>query len=330
MQNRAPRIAIVRLSALGDIINSAIVLQFIKKHYPDSKIEWITEDVFAPILLKHPLLDSIHTLSLKKIKKQKDFSLLKENIKRLKNLGDFDYIIDMQGLIKSAVVSRLIGKNTYGFDSESTRESLASYLYKHTCNIAYEENIIRRNCKVVADALDIEISDRDILDKEALFEIQSRPETLLDGKNIAIIVGASWLSKIYPKEQVVKLCELLDAQCHIIWGSEKEYEDAKWIASHAKNALVTEKMDLKSLLNFIAHCDLSIGNDPGPPHMAWAMNRAAITLFGPTNSRMIYETPINIAIESSSSVDVKKIDKNDLSIADISPQLIANRAKGLL
>jgi heptosyltransferase-1 len=75
---------------------------------------------------------------------------------------------------------------------------------------------------------------------------------------------------------------------------------------------------------------LVIGNDTGPTHIAWAQNVASITIFGPTNERMIYETPYNVAIHSNSHVDIMKIDKNDYSIKEIPPQTIATQAKELL
>jgi len=61
------KIAIVRLSALGDIINSMVVLQLIKKKYPDSTLDWISEEVFAPLLEHHPLISNVHTINLKKL-----------------------------------------------------------------------------------------------------------------------------------------------------------------------------------------------------------------------------------------------------------------------
>ncbi len=330
MQKKLKRIALVRLSALGDIVNSTIVLQLIHQHYDNVHIEWITEEAFAPLIQEHKLLHAVHIVPLKRIKKSRDITLLKKTIRELKALGTFDIIIDMQGLIKSAVVARIIGKNIHGFDRHSIREALASFFYTSTTHLAYEANVIRRNTTVVADALDFNISDNDILTKKPLFELQERPKSLHVSHNIAIVSGASWPSKIYPKEQIVTLCQSLHVRCHIIWGSQAELEEASWIAQECDNAVVAPKMNLPQLINFIGHCNLTIGNDTGPTHMAWAMNRPSITLFGPTNSRMIYETPINIAIESDSNVDIKHIDKNDFSIATISPDFIIKKAKELL
>jgi len=331
--NKQPlRIAIVRLTALGDIINGTIVLQLIKKHYPDAEIEWFCEEAFAGIIEGHPDLRKVHKVPIKRIKKEKDFALLKETVFSLKSAGPFDKIIDMQGLLKSAIVARFIGKNIHGFDKESARESLSALLYKSTSNIPYENNVIKRNIDVVADALGFNVSDKEILEKKPCFSSQDNPTFLATDKpNIAMVIGASWPSKEYPKEKFVELCFALEeAQCILIWGSPKEREYAEFIAERASNVTITPKLSLQELTATIEHCDLTIGNDTGPTHLAWAMNRPSITLFGPTNTRMIYETPINLACESDSVVDIMKINKQDFSIKDIDINSIVEKAMKLL
>ncbi len=330
MRKDAPRIAIVRLSALGDIVNSAIVLQLISQHYPNARIEWFCEEVFAPLLRDHPLIYRVHAVTLKRLKKSKSVSQLKALITSLRAHGEYDYVIDMQGLIKSAIIARLLGKNVHGFDRHSIREKAAAFLYASSSAIAYEANVVTRNTAVVADALGFTCNDDAIENKTALFPLQARPASLVESINIAIIVGASWPSKQYPKAQLAKVCSKLNLPCHLIWGNESERHDAEWIAQQAPLARVAESMNLKALLNFIAHCNLCIGGDTGPTHMAWAMNRPSITLFGPTTPRMMVITPINIAMESSSTVDINRINKNDFSIGDIPVETIVQNAKELL
>ncbi|MFT7004715.1 MAG: heptosyltransferase-1 [Sulfurimonas sp.] len=330
MKKDIKRIAIVRLSALGDIINSAVVLQFIHEQYPDAKIEWITEEVFAPLLENHPLLYAVHTLNLKQLKRSKSFSLLKQTYFKLRSLGKFDVIIDIQGLLKSAIVARLIGPNTHGFDKNSARERLASLFYKTSSFIKYEENILKRNTFLASDGLDFKINDRMLHSKEPIFKLPPYPLEKNDKKNIAIVIGASWESKRYPKKQVVQLCDELKENCIIIWGSDAEKQDANWICENSPYATLAPKLSLIDLVSFITSVDLLIGNDTGPTHMAWAQNIPSIALFGPTTTRMIYETPINIGIKSSSKVDIYKINKNDFSIKDISIKEISTKAKRLL
>lgn len=332
MNKEIKSIAIVRLSALGDIVNSAVVLQFIHQAYPNAKIEWITEEVFAPLLQKHPLIEKVHSINLKALKKQRSFSLLQETIVKLKSLNNFDIIIDMQGLIKSSLVARTLGKNTHGFDKNSTRESLAAFFYKTSSNIPYDENIVERNCYVVADALNFEITDAMILKKEKVFQnltpyIHTNKN---NQKNIAIVIGASWESKKYPREKIAELCNTLEENALIIWGSEQEKEDGEWICAHSKYATLAPKMPLVQLVSYIESCDLLIGNDTGPTHMAWGQNVPSITLFGPTTTRMIYETKENIGIKSPSTVDIFKINKNDFSIKEINVQEILKQVKRIL
>lgn len=330
MKKDVKRIAIVRLSALGDIVNSAVILQFIHNKYPDAKIEWVTEEVFAPLLQNHPLVHAVHSINLKKLKKSKSFSSLKRSILELRSLGEFDIIIDIQGLLKSAIVARLIGSNTHGFDKSSAREGIASYLYKTTSHIEYDENIVKRNTFLASDGLGFIIDDEMLLNKKAIFETIDYPLKKSDKKTIAIVIGASWESKKYPKESIAKLCNELKENCIIIWGSETEKEDGIWISENSSYATLAPKLSLVELVSLISSVDLLIGNDTGPTHMAWAQNIPSITLFGPTTTRMIYETPINIGIKSSSKVDIYKIDKNDFSIRGIATKDITKKAKELL
>jgi len=329
MNRDIKKIAIVRLSALGDIVNSAFVLQFIKKNYPNATITWIVEESFSSVLQDANYLDNIKTVNLKKFKKEKSFKLLKEEYRSLKKIADFDIVIDMQGLIKSALVSKILGTNRHGFDKNSTRESLASLFYNTTTAISYETNVIVRNAQLVSDALKIEITTKMIEKKEAIFQITKSFE-LSQKKNILLVIGASWASKCYPKEKFAQLCNELKEQCYIIWGSEKERQDAEWISQHSEYAKLAPKLSLNELISFISHMDLLIGNDTGPTHMAWAQNIASITLLGPTTERMIGKTPFNIGIKSPSSVNLLKINKNDFSIKEIEVKEIVDKAKELL
>lgn len=327
MKKQNLRIAIVRLSALGDIINTAVVLQIIHHHYPDAKIDWFVEEAFASILENHPLIHEVIPVPLKRLKKTKSFSLLKEMIHTLKSRERYDHIIDAQGLLKSAIVASLLPGKVHGFDSRSAREGIASWFYATTSSIPYEISVIRRNVMVITEALNIPYTDALIEKKSPVFFSES---ALHENKKIALVIGASWQSKCYPKEQFATLCDLLPYPCHLIWGSASEYDNAIWIQEHSKNAIITPKMSLKELVDFIAHCDLTIGNDTGPTHIAWAMNRPSITLFGPTNERMIYPTKQNIGLKSPTEVDIFHINRNDFSINQIDPHLIATKAKELL
>jgi heptosyltransferase I len=330
MSSATIRIAIVRLSALGDIVNTAVALQIIRKHYPDARIDWYVEEAFAPLLQGHPLLNDVIAVPIKRIRKTRSFKLLRETIRSLRSRPAYDHIIDAQGLLKSAIVTSFIKGKVHGFDRNSARESFAACFYDTSSAIPYELGVIERNVQIITQALQIPYEPAEIQNKAPLFPLGERPAWLGETKNIACVIGASWPSKCYPKERFAALCALLPYPCYLIWGSDAEYADAQWIASHTPNALIAPKMALGELINALGHCDLIIGNDTGPTHMGWAMNRASITLFGPTNERMMFPTPHNVAIKSPSDVNILKIDRNDFSIGEIAPETILDKAKELL
>jgi heptosyltransferase-1 len=316
------KIAIVKLSALGDIIHAMVVLQFIKKNLPNATVDWIVEEGFKDILANNPDINTIHTTHIKKAKKNKSLILLFQEFKKLRKLPKYDIVIDTQGLIKSAIVARLIpSTKTFGFDKESLREDFAEKFYTNTCHISYSENIIKRNAFVVSSALGFGISHADIMNKELfLYSNPSNTVVSVEGckPNIAFIPGASFKSKIYPVERYIQLASELDADIIVLWGSIEEKLMATQIQSGAANVTIANKLTLDELKVAIVKMDLVIGGDTGPTHMAWALNVPSITLFGSTPGyRNTYITDINRILESKSKVNPYKIDKNDLSIKDI-------------
>ena len=253
----------------------------------------------------------------------------------LRKLEAYDLVIDMQGLIKSAVISKLIpSKQTLGFDKFSTRESIASIFYSKTLNFAYHNNIIERNTALIEFALGISISKNDI--QEKLSFLQPRFQKLdlkisSTKNNVILIPGASHLSKCYPAEKLAELTTLLDANFIVVWGNDSEKIMANKVKHLSPAVTVCNKLSINSLIILISKVDLVIGPDTGPTHIAWAMNIPSITLFGSTPGyRNSYLTNINRIIESKSKVDPYKINKNDYSVSDIDTQEILNVALELL
>ncbi len=315
------KIAIVKLSALGDIVHAAIVLQFIKKHCPNAHITWLVDARFASLLKDHPLIDELVILPLKES--------FKKSYKIIKTLGKFDKIIDLQGLFKSAVVAKLLGKEIYGFSRESVKEKIAARLYRHKFKIDYNENIIVRNLSLVGYALNFSFDKSEILEKSSCFEICKKFKNESGKKRVLIAAFASEESKIYDKfKDVIRLLE--GCEIYLCYGSESEKARADAIISGTKAKLL-EKLSIKDMIDFIASCDLVIGNDSGLTHLAWAVNRPSITLFGNRPShRNAYVTDKNLVVDMGKEIDARSIDKNDFCIREIYPETVANFAKRLL
>lgn len=327
------KIAIVKLSAMGDIIHAMVALQYIKKSNPTLQIDWIVEQGFTFVLEGNPHIDNILPVNLKAIKKDK-FKII-EQIKLVRTYAknNYDLVIDAQGLMKSAMTAMLLGKNRAGFSKNSIREGIASYFYEQKVDIAYDANTIDRNAKVMSEPLGVEITKQMILDKEP-FLFYNDDEVLLalssSQKNIIFVIGSTWESRNYPKEKFAKIADALEQNVLVAWGNEDERKTAEWIASQSPFAKVLPKINLNALKSIIGKADLLIGNDTGPTHMAWGLNVPSITLFGPTPVNRVYETAINKVLKSPSKVNHYKLNKNDFSIKEIEVETIVKVAKGLL
>ncbi len=333
------KIAIVRLTAMGDIIHTMASLQFIKDYYPNAQITWFVEDKFKDIPLYNPHIDKIIPLNLHSLKN--GFSLAKiANIKKnIKSAGSFDIVIDVQGLIKSAIVSKQINaKVRAGLDRDSAREGfLASVMYDKKYRVDCAGIAPLRFASLIAQALDMKIDEKMIQSKKPFLyydksTVSAEIESLLstDKKNILIVAGASHQSKIYPKEKMATVCqELKEHNVMIVAGSKSERADAEYIAQNS-SATLLPPVDLNTLKYVVSQSDLLIGADTGPSHMAWALNRASIVLFGSTPVSMMMQSDINIALSVSTPANPCRFDKNDYSISEIEPDLIVKKAKSLL
>jgi heptosyltransferase-1 len=329
------KIAIVKLSALGDIVHAMVILQFIKKYNEAIEIDWIVEKGNKELLESHPDINKVIVVNIKDVKQKKSPYLLFKELKKLRQYGPYDIVIDMQGLVKSAIISRYIpSKVTLGFEKSSAREGLASIFYTKVFKFPYSNNVIERNFELIKFALDFPFNLEDLKSKlPFLYQDQKQLNFHLSNvkKNIILIPGASFSSKRYPVERFAELPNLLDANYLIVWGSEEE----KFLANEIKNLSpqvnICEKLSIKDLISLISQIDLVIGPDTGPTHMAWALDIPSVTLFGSTPGyRNAFTTKINRTIESKSEVNTYKIDKNDNSIRDIDVNQIVQVAHDLL
>lgn len=329
------KIAIVKLSALGDIVHAMVALQFIKAHSPEIRIDWIVEQRFAEVLKHNPDIDNILTVNLKALKTDK--SGLFAEFKKIRSYANnnYDLVIDAQGLVKSAITAKLLGKRIAGFDVDSIREKAASWLYDVKVHSPYDANTIDRNATVLSQPLGFGITREQILAKQPfLFHANENPQIYdylaKDRRNIVFVIGSTWESRNYPAEKFVKIAEALQQNYLVIWGSEQEKDKADWMAAQSGFIKVVPKLDLNSLKALIANADLLIGNDTGPTHIAWGLNRPSITIFGPTPVSRVYQTDINNVVKSASVVNPYKLDKQDFSIKDIDEGEIIELAKFLL
>ncbi|MCI5968480.1 lipopolysaccharide heptosyltransferase I [Helicobacter sp.] len=321
------KIAIVRLSAMGDIIHSASILppliESLKKNYA-VKIYWYVDSNFSEILQDSPYVDTLIALPLKKALKAKDFKTLFSIYKTLRE-ESFDVALDMQSILKSAILNRCLrAKQTFGF--QSPREPLAKLFYPIQIPIPYMAHILLRNATLAFSAFDLEIPSLESLKscKSFLGYTPMEFPFLQKGKNILCVLETSKPNKTYPLEKFLELAKLLNAK-----GYTPIFLSKDPIAiPNTANFYHAHSLELKQVKSLIAKIDLVIGGDTGITHLAWAFKRPSITLFGATpQQRINLHTDYNLSLSANPNA---KDEKNDFSIKTLAPTAILELTEKLL
>jgi len=289
--------AIIKLSSLGDIIHSLIVLPKLNK-----KIDFFVDNVFKEILEYNPYIKNIVPVRLREAKKQK--SLFFKEFIRLKSMNTYEIVYDLQGLIKSALISRLVGDKIVGF--KNPREKLVKFFYDKTKDV-FGEVAIRRyiNLFGIDDIEYLKNHPKLLFYKDKEFDFLSK-----NRKNIVFIIGASWECKKTPLKIWDNLAKFFKEENIIVpYYDESEKKDALFLEKNNSNVLAVS-VGLNDLKALIDKSDLLIGNDTGPSFIAWANNINNIILYGCTYNNKIYENRF------SKSVEIQKSIKKGLMVMD--------------
>ncbi|MBM2625269.1 lipopolysaccharide heptosyltransferase I [Helicobacter pylori] len=323
------KIAIVRLSALGDIIVSAVFLVLIKERFANAQIEWFVDERFSAILEHSPYIDKLHPIALKST--LTTFNPLKI-FKLFKSLRAYEYdiVIDMQGLIKSALITQMLkAPKKVGFNCTSAREGLSAFFYSQKVSIAYNEPVLKRNFKLLSHALNLpkkEISEG-LRSRSKVFSYQDSPkiDALNLNKNkpkILFVLETSKINKTYPIERFKELALALENfQICLLWHADEDKANALYGAlKNQRDVLLLPKLTLNEVKALLFKMDLIIGGDTGITHLAWALQKPSITLYGNTPmERFKLESPINVSLTGNSNANYHK---KDFSIQNIDPKKI--------
>ncbi len=328
---------------MGDIIVSASFVSCVKEIFPQARIDWYVDARFCAILEHSDVIDCLYVLPLKHYMKSLNFKALFKELGSLRT-HVYDYVIDMQGLIKSAWIGKLFQtRELIGFDFFSAKESLASFAYSKKVRIAYEDSILRRNSKLLFEALPMQMSFEDFFDfalqkrkkifgYEAIHKEKILKEFFPNKKHLLFILESSLLSKTYCAKHFIELGAMLQDQgVAILLLYYEDFAKAKEIYDALREDIaikILPKMDLNCIKALVDLVDLVIGGDTGITHLAWAMQTPSITLYGNTplkRFQLIGEK--NFALSKNAQASYKK---NDFSINQILPQEILPYIKEVL
>ncbi len=275
------KVLIVKTSSLGDLIHTLPAVTDAAKAIPGIRFDWITEENFAEIPIWHSAVDKVIPIAIRRWRKQWNQPEISKAVRALRK-EHYDVVIDAQGLIKSAIITRLAKGVRYGLDSRSCREPLSSLAYQTKINIPRNQHAIDRVRRLFANALNYTFD-------ETTLDYGLDRKSFLKGNNERYLVflhGTTWESKLYPEQQWLALAQLADKEglkVYFPWGNTEEKERAEYYAAQCNNAAVPERMNLSKMAGFIASAEGVIGVDTGLTHLSAALDVPGVTLYCSTS-----------------------------------------------
>jgi len=198
---------------------------------------------------------------------------------------NYDVILDAQGLLKSAWLSRWAQGKRVGFDYASVREPLASFFYQQRWAVSRTEHAIERTRTLAARQFAYTL-DNLALDYGLALSPQTTPPA---APYIVALHGTSRVDKEWSLnnwQYLIQQLALHQWQVYLPWGNAREYERATFLATHHANAQLVPKSNLTELKRLISAAHGVIGMDTGLLHIAAALGKAGVALYPTTDTAL--------------------------------------------
>lgn len=281
------KILIIKTSSMGDVIHALPAVTDAIASIPNLSIDWVVEKSFAEIPSWHSNVNEVIPVSLRKWRKQPITAYRTgefHNFKKQIQANSYDYVIDAQGLIKSAVLAKLARGKRVGMDRQSARESFAAYFYQQRYFVSKDQHAVIRLRQLLAMTLGYKVPVSQ--PNYGLTTHWNSLSTSSIESYVMFVHGTSCVSKCWPEEKWIALGQLINQAGYKIllpWGSEEERQRAERIAAPLASAQVLEKMTLTEIKSCLVLAQGVVAVDTGLAHLAAAIGTPTITLYGPTD-----------------------------------------------
>jgi heptosyltransferase-1 len=276
------RILIVKMSSMGDLVHALPVVSDLHRALAGPlQIDWVCEEGFAAIPALHAGVHRVIPIALRRWRRDW-FSAPHREERRVfmasLRAQSYDQVIDLQGLIKSAIVARLARGTRHGQDWASAREPVASWLYQHRHGVERDRPAIWRNRRLAGLAMGYAI---DTPPEFGLTVVAKQPPELKGCVYAAIMPSASRAAKLWPEAHWQAVLGLLQAKGITPWvlaGSPSERERATRLTMAAGGVLAKTR-PLSEMPALLAGARMVVGLDSGLTHLAGALGRPTVGIY---------------------------------------------------
>jgi heptosyltransferase-1 len=306
------RILVVRLSSMGDVIHTLPAAASLKNSFPECHLTWLIRPKWVALLEGNPSVDEV-------VPVERSFGASWSCTRNLRH-PRIDLAIDFQGLIQTAILAAAAHPiRLLGFDKAGVREGFAARFYSAQVH-AHATHVVDRNLELAQAAGAKNLS--------RVFPLPAgTPEGVLpDGKFILASPLAGWGSKEWPKEHWSELATRLNLPLVLNGppGSEERLSQIQGAHVHISG--------IPGLIDATRRAHAVIGVDSGPMHLAAALGKPGIAIFGPTDPARNgpYGGSLRVLRVASATTTYSRSTEPSESMRAITPQSVADALSAVL
>jgi heptosyltransferase-1 len=318
-----PRVLFVKLSSLGDVVHHLPAVTELAERRGDAHIGWVVEEAYVDLVAMHPAVREAFAVSLRSLRRNplaaRAWRRIAETRSRLAR-SRWDYVVDAQGLIKSAVVARFARRPAFGLDAASARERVAARFYDVKVAVPRAMHAVERNRRLVGEIFGYrpEGAARYGLSRPA-----APPAWASASPYVVLLHAASRADKRWPEERWIALGNALAARgtrAVLPGGSAEERATAARLAAAIPGALAAPEMTLTEAAALLAHAASVIGVDTGLTHLAAALGTPTAGIYCASNPALTGLHGGSAAINVGAAGAAPSVEDVERAIASLAPR----------
>jgi heptosyltransferase-1 len=284
LPNPPASILLVKTSSMGDVVHLLPAITDIAGYFPHTAIDWLVEESFADLPRLHPALNRVIPVALRRWRSAPLSGSTRSEFRAFRNAlkwHTYDFVIDAQGLVKSAFLAAFAKGEHTGPGFGNAREPLAALLYRRRLPVPWTLPAITANRRLVTAAL--YLPDRSASPPDYGLQTQPLMAAWLPAAPYAVLLhGASAAAKLWPEQNWQTLGRFLEQRglhCVIPWGSAEEFLRAGRLAHEIPGAVLAPELSLAQAAALLAGAKLAVGVDSGLAHLGAALGIPVIAIF---------------------------------------------------
>jgi heptosyltransferase I len=328
------RVLIVRLGAMGDILHSMPGVSALRQARPQWQIGWAVEPRWQPLICA----DTVHRVDAKAWARA-PFSL--KTLGAIKKLREdlraqhYDMVIDLQGAVRSALIGRLAGAKRMIGEADP-REWAARYLFGEKI-VTHGTHVIEQLVEVCAAAIGQPLSP--VLPTLPMNQAAEAWATTIakeaGGRPMVLLSpGAGWGAKRWPAERYGAVARDLHRRgCQVLVNAgPEERAIAEEVVRTSGDVALAPEVNLERLIALTRRISLAIAGDTGPLHLACALGKPVVGIFGPTDPARNgpFGVPFRVLRHPESKRDHTRHAEPEAGLLTITAEQVAEAAYELL